>query len=222
MRVAQWRLARGAAGGVKPNIPVKSPIFCSISAHSASGTEPSTIPAPENRASLFPRTRPDLMPTANSRRPSDPTDRACVPPAIEGLGAPDLLERTLLRVPTNRRRGMQRPQHLGVRNALAQDPPYPGQHVTPARQLHLRDAALDLELVADRSERLADAGLDVLVLRLVLLAAERSSRSSSSSASDAPRGLVPATASLSMARPSRRKSRSGEAQTKATPSSGST
>ena len=74
--------------------------------------------------------------------------------------------------------------------------------MTSACRLHLRDAALDLELLADRPERLADAGPDVVVLGLVFLAPEQVVESSSSSASEAPRGLVPATASLSIAAPS--------------------
>jgi hypothetical protein len=45
--------------------------------------------------------------------------------------------------------------------------------VASARGLHLGDAALDLELVAERSERLPDTYPDVGVLGLVFLAAQQ-------------------------------------------------
>src|SRR3712207_8983871 len=48
-----------------------------------------------------------------------------------------------------------------------------GDQMPPARQLHLRDALLDLELFAERSERLPDASADVVVLGLFLLAVEQ-------------------------------------------------
>src|SRR5215204_1225806 len=174
MRVAQRRLARGAAGGVKPEHPGEVANLLLDLRPFGLGYGTLDDPSPREEGELVPADEagPDAYGELRGVR-SDPTDRAGVPPAIEGLGTPDLLERPLLRVSSHRRRGMQRAQHLGVRNVLAQDPPHPGQHVTPACQLHLRDAALDLEIVAEWSERLADADPDVVVLGLVFLAAEQ-------------------------------------------------
>src|SRR5215212_3344841 len=174
MRVAQRRLARGAAGGVKPEHPGE--VADLLLYLRPFGLRYGTLddPSPREEGELVPADEagPDAYGELRGVR-SDPTDRAGVPPAIEGIGTPDLLECPLLRVSSHRRRGMQRPQHLGVRNVLAQGPPHPRQHVTPACQLHLRDAALDLEIVAEWSERLADADPDVVVLSLVFLAAEQ-------------------------------------------------
>src|SRR5215204_710118 len=174
MRVAQRRLACGAAGGVKPEHPGEVADLLLDLSPLGLGYGTLDDPGPREEGELVPADEPG--PYANGELcgvRSDPTDWAGEPPAIEGLGTPDLLERPLLRVSSDRRSRMQRPQHLGVRNALAQGPPHPGEHVTPARQLHLRDATLDLELGAEWSERLSDADPDVVVLGLVFLAAEQ-------------------------------------------------
>src|SRR5918997_2309998 len=123
MRVAQRRLERGAAGGVTPEHPGEVADLLLDFGPLGLGHGALDDPGPREQVEAISVDEPGPDPDGELGLVCpDPTHSAGVPPAVEGLGGPDLLERTLPRVTPHRRRVIQRQQHLGVRHALAQDP----------------------------------------------------------------------------------------------------
>src|SRR5918998_2581909 len=129
-----------------------------------------------------PREQRDLPPPYEPRADADgelgcvgpdPTYRTCVPAPVERLYRPDLPERLPPRVPADGGRRVQRIGERGVSYALAERRADPRAQVPSARELHLRDAALDLDLLAQRPERLLYHDPDVGVLGEVLLAVQQ-------------------------------------------------
>src|SRR5918998_6361550 len=174
MREAQRRLARGVSLGVKPEHPGEVADLLLDLRPLALGDGPLDDPRTRVKREPVPPHEPGPDPDGEfgGVRP-DPSHRSGVPSPVEGLERPDLLQRLPDGVPADGRRGMQRAQHVGVSDALAERPANLGDQVPPARQLHLGDSLLYLELVAEWAERLRDTDADVLVLGLVFLAPEQ-------------------------------------------------
>src|SRR5918998_5111577 len=174
MREAQRRLARGVSLGVKPEHPGEVADLLLDLRPLAFGNGPLDDPRTREKREPVPPHEPGPDPDGEfgGVRP-DPAYRSGVPSPVEGLERPDLLQRLPDGVPADGRRGMQRAQHVGVSDALAERPANLGDQVPPARQLHLGDSLLYLELVAEWAERLRDTDADVLVLGLVFLAPEQ-------------------------------------------------
>src|SRR5918999_591993 len=125
-RVAQRRLARGVAGRGKPQHPRGVADLLLDLGPLGLGHGALDDPGPREQEQVSPSNEPGPDPDRELGAVfPDPTHRAGVPPAVEGLIGPELLERTLPRVTSHSRRGMQRQQHLGVGHALAQDPAHP-------------------------------------------------------------------------------------------------
>src|SRR5829696_829225 len=205
MRVAQRRLARGAAGGVKPEHPGEvadllldlSPLVLGHGALDDPGPREQREPTSAHEAGPYPDG--ELGPVG-----PDPTDRTGVPPPIEGLDRPYLLERLPLRVPPTAGVG------CNARSTSAS--------VTPSRRIprtldtrcRLLASFISKTPASPSSSSQSGPSASPMPTRTWSCSAlsfslrSRSSRSSSSSASEAPRGLVPATASLRISRPSRR------------------
>src|SRR5918998_5319254 len=173
MRVAQSRLARGVSLGVKPEHPGEVADLLLYLSPLALGHGSRDDPRPREQREPVPPHEPGADSDCKLRSArSDPAHRPGVPSPVERLERLDLLERLASGVPADGRRGVQRAEHVGIRHALAKRPANIGDQVPPARQLHLRHSLLDLELVAERPERLSNTDADVLVLGLVFLAPE--------------------------------------------------
>src|ERR687894_1335617 len=120
MRVAQRRLARGVSPGVKPEHPGEVADLLLYLRPLALGHGPRDDPSPREQRERVPPHEPGADPDGElcAFRP-DPTYRSRVPPAVERLEGPDLVQRIGPRGPADCRRGVPSAEHLGVRHPLA-------------------------------------------------------------------------------------------------------
>ena len=143
---------------------MKSPIFCSISAHSSRArSRRRSRPPKRGRASSPARAPSGYQRRTRSLRPRSNRQGRRTSPGrrVRGL---DLLQRPVSRMPADRGRRMHCVEQRGVRHAIPQRPTNPRPEVPSPRQLHLRDVVLDLQLFAERLERLPYAFAHVSVL----------------------------------------------------------
>src|SRR5215210_1206012 len=103
----------------------------------------------------------------------DPTDRTCVPAPVEGFEGSYLLQRCASRIPADGGRRVHRVEQPGVRHTIPERPMDLRPQVPSPRHLHLRDVVLDLQLLAERPERLLDTLAHIGVLSPVFCAVQQ-------------------------------------------------
>ena len=164
--------------------------FASVSRHSASATEPATMPAPACSVACCPvddGTAERDAPLAVAAC-VDPPDRARVAAARMRLERGDRVQRGVARHATDRGRRMERGgERVRVRSGLGEPPLDRGHEVPDRRELHDARALRDDERRARRRERGGDGLRDRPVLPRVLLGVVEAGERVVAVADDGPR-----------------------------------